>query len=104
MKVESIRSRMMFKDYDPRAQEKVPEGVKFLAGAALNLWVPTLMYCYVISQILPFYFMVFIEALGVLLGVLMYQKSADEVAPSCVPVNHVTGVLSDAGRHEKKVA
>lgn len=81
MKVVSIRSKMLFNFYDPRAEELVPEGVKFLAGAVLTFWTPPLMFCYVVGQASPFYFMIFCEALGALLGLLIYKRPWDAPTP-----------------------
>lgn len=104
MRVIPIRSRMLFKDFSPRAQETVPEGARFFAGAALTFWAPTLMYCYVIGQALPFYLMVCNEALGVLCGLFLYKKTRGGI-PSCVPVTHRPDVASVVhGRGIKKVA
>jgi hypothetical protein len=84
-KIESIDSRMPFKFCRLRAQERVPEGLKFLTGAVLTLWVPTLIFCWVTGQAMPFYLMVCTEVLGVSIGILMYKKRPDTF-PSCVPV------------------
>lgn len=104
MRVIPIRSRMLFKDFSPRAQETVPEGARFLAGAALTFWAPTLMFCYVIGQALPFYLVVCNEALGVLCGLFLFKRSSSAI-PSCVPVTHSPDVASVVHRCEiKKVA
>lgn len=93
MRVIPIRSRMLFKDFSPRAQATVSEGARFLAGAVLTCWVPTLMFCYVIGQALPFYLTVCNEALGVLYGLFLYKKTWSGIA-SCVPVTHRPDVVS----------
>lgn len=93
MKVESIDSRMPIKFCGPRAQEKLPEGVKLLAGVALTLWTPSLFYCLVTGQILPLYVVACNQALGVLLGVWMYERQPRGLA-SCVPANRIPNVPS----------
>lgn len=104
MKVESINSRKLFGDYYPRANKTVPEGMEIFAGIALTLWAPTLLACYVIGQALPAYVMFCDEALGVLLGVIMYKRSSSGFL-SCVPVSRVPDVPSDTHQSEmKKVA
>ena len=104
MKVVSIKSRKLFSDYNPRANETVPEGLKFFAGVALTLWAPTLLACYVIGQALPAYVMFCDEVLGVLLGVVMYKQASSGLL-SCVPVSRASNVPSDPHQSEmKKVA
>jgi hypothetical protein len=88
MKVVPIRSKLLFGNFYPRAHELTSEGMKFLAGVALTFWAPTLLFCYVIGQFLPFYLMSCNQALGVLLGILMYNKPSNGIL-SCVPVNRM---------------
>lgn len=88
MKVESIDSRMPFKFMRPRSEGKLPEGLTFLAGAALVLFGPTLIYCLVIGEALPFYWMAATQSLGVLLGLWMYTHKPAALPP-CVPATRV---------------
>lgn len=104
MKIVSIRSRMLFGEFYPRAGEMVSEGVKFVACAALTLCAPTLMFCYVAGQFLPLYLMACNVALGVLWGIAMFKQPSDGCV-SCVPVTHTPDVSNDTHKREtKKVA
>jgi hypothetical protein len=93
MRVIPIRSKMMFRDFNPRTKESVSEGAKFLCGATLTFWGPTLMACLVLGQAMPFYWTLATDALGILWGVLMYNKPSGGW-PSCVPVNRAPNVPS----------
>lgn len=88
MKVESIDSRMPVKFCGPRAQKRVSEGVQFLAGVALTCWMPTVTYCLITGQILPFYWVACSQALSALLGVWMYKKQPSNLA-SCMPASRI---------------
>ena len=101
MKVESIDSRMPFKFSRPRAHERLPEGVKFLAGAALVFWGPLLSLCYVIGHALPLYLLIFPEALGLALGVFLYKNQPDGFPPRSY-VNHVPDVPRPARAGERR--
>jgi hypothetical protein len=104
MKVESINSRKRFGDYSPRANESVPEGMRFFAGVALTLWVPILLVCYVIGQALPAYVIFGNGVLGTLLGIRMYKRASSGFL-SCVPVSRTANVPRDPHQSEmKKVA
>lgn len=87
MKVIPIRSKMLFKDFVPRADEGASEGAGFLAKAVLNSWGPTLLFCYVVGAALPLYVMLCTHAVGVLAGVLIYRQQPYGVL-SCVPVDY----------------
>lgn len=93
MKVEYIDSKMPFKFCRPRVTDRVPEGMKFLAAAVLAFWAPTLLYCAVTGQALPFYLMVCNESLGVLMGLWLYEKHTDE-SLTCVPTKSKPAALS----------
>jgi cytochrome b561 len=64
---------MLFGDFYPR-EDEAPEGIEFLAVAALTLWVPTLLYCYLTGQYSPLFLITYHQTLGVLLGVLMFHR------------------------------
>lgn len=61
---------------------------KFYVGATLTLLTPTLFYCVVIDQLWPLWVMAGNEALGVVLGFVMFNMSSEGI-PSCVPVTKV---------------
>jgi hypothetical protein len=103
MKVESIDSKMPFKFCGPRTPERVPEGVKFFSAAALTFWVPILLYCVVIGQAQPLFVMVSNEALGVLIGVLLYKRQPGDTL-SCVPKHSNADALRDADDREYRKA
>jgi hypothetical protein len=86
MNVIPISSKTIFKDFVPRAEERMSEGAKFLVAAILNFWGPTLSYCYLIGEALPFYLMLCVQTIGVILGVLIYNQKSDGLL-SCVPIN-----------------
>jgi hypothetical protein len=91
MRVVSIDSKMPFKFNGPRTYNRVSEGLTFLAGVVMTFWVPTLMYCLVIGQLLPLYSMVFTQTVGAAFGVFMHKKQFNGYL-SCVPVNHLPDV------------
>jgi hypothetical protein len=93
MNVIPISSKMMFRDFNPRADERVSEGVKFFGGVMLTFWGPIIMACLVLGQAMPFYWMLAIDALGVLWGVCLYNKPSGNL-PSCVPVHSAPDVPS----------
>lgn len=76
MKVARFRRKEFLGEYSSPGEETVPEGAKFLAGAALTLIAPTLFFCAVSGQLLPLYLMTANEVLGVALGVMMFKKSS----------------------------
>lgn len=86
MKVEQINSRKLFGDFGPRAPEKVPEGLKFLAKAFLNLCVPAIAFAWVMDSSVLLQCLIVVQQIGVLWGVLLYKRPA-RLPLSCVPVN-----------------
>lgn len=86
-----------------QAQKSLFELVEFFAGAALTLFVPTLLFCASINQLWPLWVMFSDEALGVIVGFLMFKIEPDDV-PSCVPVTRVRKALSSAHADELKKA
>lgn len=97
MKVESIRSRMLFGNFYPQAGGQ-PEGLKFFVSATVALWGPPLFFCYVIGDVSPLYVIFCTQALGLLSGVLMYLRRPGPVAV-CVPVDKFLDTAS--GTREK---
>jgi len=91
MSVVSIKKKMVLGDYYSQDNEIVSEGMKFFAGAALTLLAPTLLFCAVIGQLWPLYLMACDEALGAILGFVMFKKSSDNFL-SCIPVNYIPHV------------
>lgn len=86
MKIEDINSRRLFGDFGPRAPELVPEGLRFVAGVALTLWIPTLALCLVIDAAELRAVMIGEHVLGMLCGLLIYNQSPNPVL-SVVPVD-----------------
>lgn len=91
MKIRKIRSKMLFGDFYPRAESPLPEGAKFLAGAAAVHWLPTILFCQAVGEYSPLVLVAASEALGVLWGLLMLKEPPRD-SVSCVPVNHVPHV------------
>lgn len=84
-------------------EESLFELVGFYAGVVLTLLMPTLLYCYVIKQLWPLWVMVSIEALGAILGFVLFKLPPDDF-PSCVPVTRVRKALPHAHASELKKA
>ena len=84
MRVIPINSKLFLGGCYPRGKETLPEEVKFLAGAALVIFAPALLYCAVIGQFWPLWLMACDAALGCVLGLVLFGKSSDGF-PSCVP-------------------
>ena len=103
MCVVSIDSKMPFKFRALRVYERVPDGAKFLASAALVHWGPALLYCSITGEMLPFYLMTCNQALGVALGVLRYKKQPGEFL-SCAPLGLVPNVPSGPQIYEMRKA
>jgi hypothetical protein len=80
--------RIPFESFPPRVRDEVLlEGIKFLGGVTTTLWVPTLLFCYVVDQAaLPGYLMASSQALGVFLGFLLHKNPPNSIL-SCVPVS-----------------
>lgn len=102
MKIVSIRSRMLFGEFYPRAEKAVPEGVKFVASAALVYCGPVLLFCQAVGQFLPLYVIICNGILGALLGVSMFKRPPADLV-SCVSATHTPSV-SSGPRAAKKVA
>jgi hypothetical protein len=102
--VESFDSKLPFKFCGPQASQKVSEGAEFYAGAVLTYCLPTLTYCVVTRQVLPLLLMAINHALGILIGVLLYEKQNDSLL-SCVPKHRIPSTqIKDARRETKRVA
>lgn len=102
MKVVQFSSRTLFGDFYPRAQ-RLPEGTKFLAGTALVFWGPVLLFSSVINHPSPFYLMLCIQLVGVVLGIFWSQKVHDEL-PHCFPKNSTRKVQRVKNNCEPKAA
>lgn len=89
MKVHHINSRRLFADFGPRAPELVPEGVRFCALLVGTLVLPATGLSISVGSPLVLAGLVAVQALGVLIGRLIYDPSP--AAPlSCVPVENPT--------------
>ena len=66
----------------------VPEGIKFAAKAGLSLLVPSLLFSVVSGDFWPLCLMAANEALGALLGLLLFKQARGGVL-SCVPLRRV---------------
>jgi hypothetical protein len=102
MKTEPNNPQRRF-GFIPRALELVPEGIKFFALVALTCWIPTIAFCLVINQSAVSYGMACHQALGGLLGVLIYKKSSNHFL-SCIPIHQVPVVPNEDIREMKKAA
>ncbi|HEX8474635.1 MAG TPA: hypothetical protein VF666_11420 [Pyrinomonadaceae bacterium] len=103
MKVVPIRRREFLGGYSSQGKETVPEWAKFLAGATLTLLAPTLLFCAISGQLLPLYLMATNEALGVVLGFVMFKKTSVGFL-SCVPFDRVPKVARVASNTVPKAA
>ena len=73
--------------------EIMNEGAKGLAGAALAVWMPTLVYSVASNQFALLYLVACSEALGAIWGWMMFKKSSKGLL-SCVPVTRVAKVAT----------
>jgi len=86
MKIHHINSRRLFADFGPRAPQLVPEGARFCALLAGTLVLPATGLAIAVGSPLLLAGLVTVQALGVLIGGLIYDPLP--AAPlSCVPVN-----------------
>lgn len=78
---------------------------EFCAGATLTLLLPTLMYCATIGRLWPLSAMVCKDALGIMVGLVMYRnrKSSSSFIP-CVPVARLRALPRSARTDELKKA
>jgi hypothetical protein len=99
MKIHHINSRRLFADFSPRALQLVPEGARFSALVVGTLVLPATGLSIAVGSPLVLAGLVAVQALGVLIGRLIYDPSP---APplSCVPVDKNPTVPA----HEKKKA
>lgn len=103
MSVIPMRCRTVPGERYPRGNEVIPEGMTFLAGAALTLLAPTIGYCVVVGQLWPLYVMVCHRALGAVVGLTMFRKSPPGIL-SCVPASRLSPVPSGANPGRLKEA
>ena len=102
MSVTSIRSKTVLGDHYSRRNNNVFEEITYLAGAVLALLAPTVLYCAVIGQFWPLYFMACNEALGTMLGLVMFKKSSNG-SLTCIPI-HTPNVPSCSSVSDLKKA
>lgn len=104
MKIESIDSKMPVKFCRLLIPKRVPEGLMFLSAAALFLWGPILLHCAITAQAEPLYVVAGTQALGALIGTLMYTRQSSACL-SCVPENRIRDILRGAeAREDRKAA
>ena len=104
MKIVSLRSRMLFGAFYPRAEKAVPEGVRFAVGAALAYCGPVLLFCQVIDQFLPLYIIICNGILGVLLGVSMFNHPPDDFTSRASLIHTPSVSTGPRSRATKKAA
>ena len=85
MKIENINSRRLFGFVSPRA-ELVPEGLGFLAKAALTLVVPAVAFSWTMDSKVLLLCLIAEEVIAVGCGWLLYKLPARPPL-SCVPVD-----------------
>ncbi len=99
MKIHHINSRRLFADFGPRPPQLVPEGARFSALLVGTLVLPAIGLSIAVGSPLVLAGLLTVQALGVLIGRLIYNPSP--AAPlSCVPV-HVNPTVP---AQEKKAA
>lgn len=86
-----------------RGNKVIPDGVMFLAGAALTLLAPTVVFCAVLGQFWPLYVMCCNEALGAALGLAMFKNSPADFL-SCIPATLIPPAPSGANSGRLKKA
>jgi hypothetical protein len=86
MSVEQINSRRLFGDFGPRAPERVPEELMFLAQLALTFCIPAIAFSIILNSPLLLGCLVVKQVIGIVCGVILYNRP---VAPplSCMPVH-----------------
>ncbi|HMH43749.1 MAG TPA: hypothetical protein VK557_09720 [Pyrinomonadaceae bacterium] len=102
MKVIDINSRRLFGQFYPQTNERVPEGVRFVAGALLTVVAPTLAYSYVTNQTEQLYIMACQLVIGTLAGISLYLQPFTG-PDSCVP-EHRAAKATDKTRSREKDA
>ncbi|HEY6805855.1 MAG TPA: hypothetical protein VI306_19905 [Pyrinomonadaceae bacterium] len=86
MKIHHINSRRLFANFGPQAPQLVPEGARFSALLVGTLVLPAIDLSVAVGSPLVLVGLVAVQALGVLIGRLMYDPSPS-VPLSCVPVH-----------------
>jgi hypothetical protein len=100
MKIHHINSHRLFGDFSPRAPQLVPEGAKFFALLVGTIVLPEAGLATAVGSPLVLAGLVAVQALGVLIGLLIYEPSP--AAPlSCMPVHQKPTVPA---KEKKKAA
>jgi len=104
MKVVRMESRMQFKCFAPRAQARVPEGLKLVTGVAVSCWLPTLLLSFIVESALPILLTLCCEVFGTLTGLLMYVLRPPYRITRCVPASRTPHLPAAALRQRDKDA
>jgi hypothetical protein len=86
MSVEQINSRRLFGDFGPRAPERVPEGLKFLAKLALIFCFPAIAFSIILNSPLLLCGVIVEQVIGVVCGLILYSHPVGSPL-SCVPAH-----------------
>lgn len=90
-KVVSIRSKMLFEPKNPLPQARVSDGMILLIAAATTHWIPTLLVCFSLRDVRPFFLVFGCEVVGALCGLLRYRLLPNRIT-SCVPVFRISKI------------
>jgi hypothetical protein len=82
--IQRKQRKIFLSDYSSSGKKGLVKELTFLAGAALTLLLPTLVFCIAIGQFLPFYFIALNQAAGIALGIVLSKKSPKYFL-SCIP-------------------
>ena len=77
----NFRRPFMFNGY--RRHTRVDK-LKLVFGLVVTCWMPTLMFCITVGEVLPFFLMFACEMFGTCCGLLMYLRTPNRI-DSCVP-------------------
>jgi hypothetical protein len=88
-----FQRKTSFKFAAPRANE-APEGVVLLSGLVLTVWLPTILWCSVLNELLPLTLIAVTELIGGIVGLALYTNPPLE-PPRCVPLRIAPVVPTD---------
>ncbi len=88
-----FRRKTSFKFAAPRAKE-APEGVVLLSGLVLTVWLPTILWCSALNEIVPLTLIAVAELIGGMAGLGLYTNPPLD-PPRCVPFTNASGVPTD---------
>src|ERR1044072_1787261 len=88
-----FQRKTSFKFAAPRAKE-APEGVVLLSGLVLTVWLPMILWCSALNEILPLPLIAVTELIGGVVGLARYTNPPLD-QPHCVPFTHASGVPTD---------